>query len=137
MTKTLTLALVAIAVLATRSALANTISVGAITTASDGSGGLLWTYPIIFNNTSISSAQPTSFDLNDFGSLKTTGSLPLGYTFTPGVAFTLTTPLLGPNFGLPGFHPNDPTVSDVVITFTADHDFGGGAITFNLVLDTA
>ncbi|HMK29826.1 MAG TPA: PEP-CTERM sorting domain-containing protein, partial [Terriglobales bacterium] len=28
-------------------------------------------------------------------------------------------------------------VSDVVITFTADHDFGGGAVTFNLVLDTA
>jgi hypothetical protein len=119
------------------SANANTISVGAITTAPDGSGGTLWTYPIIFSNTSVNSTQPTSFDLNDFGALKTTGTLPLGFTFTPGVAFTLTTPLTGPNFGLPGFHPNNPAVGDVVVTFNANHDFGGGAVTFNLVLDTA
>ncbi len=64
---------------------ANTISVGVITHVSDGSGGELWTYPIIFNNSSISSTQPTGFDLNDFGPLKTTGPLPTGFTFTSGV----------------------------------------------------
>jgi len=118
------------------SANANTISIGVITTVSDGSGGTLWTYPIIFDNSRISAAQPTSFNLNDFGILKTTGPLPTGFSFTPGVAFTLTTPLVGPSFGLPGFQPNNPLALDVVITFTADHDFGGGAVTFNLVLDS-
>jgi len=116
---------------------ANTITVGAITNAPDGSGGMLWTYPIIFNNSTISSSQPTSFVLDDFGPLKTTGSLPVGWTFTPGVAFTLTTPLVGPNFGLPGFQPDNPAVADVVITFTANSTMGAGAVTFNLVLDTA
>jgi hypothetical protein len=119
------------------SANANTISVGVISHVDDGSGGQIWTYPIIFNNSSISSSQPTSFDINDFGALKTTGSLPLGWTFTPGVAFTLTTPLVGPNFGLPGFQPNNPAVSDVVITFTGSANLGGGAQTFNLQLETA
>jgi VPDSG-CTERM motif len=116
---------------------ANTITVGVITHVSDGSGGELWTYPIIFNNSSVSAAQPTGFDLNDFGPLKTTGALPLGYTFTPGVAFTLTTPLVGPNFGLPGFQPNNPAAADVVVTFTANANMGAGTQTFNLVLDTA
>jgi hypothetical protein len=116
---------------------ANTIVVGAITTAPDGSGGTLWTYPIIFDNSTVSASQPTSFDLNDFGLLKTTGSLPLGYSFTPGVAFTVTTPLVGPNFGLPGFQPNNPAVSDVVITFTGNATMGLPSATFNLVLDTA
>jgi hypothetical protein len=119
------------------SANANTISVGVITHVDDGSGGQLWTYPIVFNNSSISSSQPTSFDLNDFGALKTTGPLASGFSFTPGVAFTLTTPLVGPNFGLPGFQPNNPAVSDVVITFTANGSMGAGSVTFNLVLDTA
>jgi hypothetical protein len=90
---------------------ANTISVGPITTAPDGSGGTLWTYPIIFANTSISSTQPTSFNLNDFGALKTTGPLITGFTFTPGIAFTLdNTQNVGPSFGLPGFQPNNPSV---------------------------
>src|SRR5262245_55434758 len=128
------LGLLVVLLLTSVSAAANTISVGAISVAPDGSGGQLWTYPIIFNNSDIAFAQPTSFDLNDFGSLKTTGPLPSGFTFSPGVAFTLTTPLIGPNFGLPGFHPNNPAAADVVVTFTADHDFGGGAVTFNLVL---
>ena len=119
------------------SANANTISVGVISHVDDGSGGQLWTYPIVFNNSSISSSQPTSFDLNDFGALKTTGPLASGFSFTPGVAFTLTTPLVGPNFGLPGFQPNNPAVSDVVITFTANGSMGAGSVTFNLVLDTA
>jgi hypothetical protein len=116
---------------------ANTISVGPITTAPDGSGGELWTYPITFDNSTISAAQPTSFNLNDFGALKTTGPLPSGFSFTPGVAFTLTQPLVGPNFGLPGFHPNNPAVSDVVITFTAGANMALPSVTFNLVLDTA
>jgi len=116
---------------------ANTISVGVISTAPDGSGGTLWTYPIIFNNSAIDASQPTSFDLNDFGALKTTGPLASGFSFSPGVAFNLTTPLVGPNFGLPGFQPNNPAVSDVVITFTASANLGSGSQTFNLVLDTA
>jgi hypothetical protein len=116
---------------------ANTITVGVITHVSDGSGGQLWTYPIIFDNDAIDPTQPTSFNLNDFGPLKTTGPLPAGFTFSPGVAFTLTTPLVGPNFGLPGFQPNNPAVSDVVVTFTAAANLGGGTETFNLVLDTA
>jgi hypothetical protein len=118
------------------SANANTIAVGAITTAPDGSGGTLWTYPITFNNSRISSTQPTTFNLNDFGALKTTGSLPTGFTFSPGVAFTLTTPLVGPNFGLPGFQANNPAVNDVVVTFTANANMGPGLVTFNLVLDS-
>jgi hypothetical protein len=116
---------------------ANTITVGAITNVSDGSGGQLWTYPIIFNNSDISATQPTSFVLDDFGALKTTGPLPTGWTFSPGVAFTLTTPLVGPNFGLPGFQPNNPAVPDVAIMFTATASMGGGVQTFNLVLDSA
>lgn len=119
------------------SANANTIAVGAISTASDGSGGVFWTYAITFDNSTISSTQPTSFDLNDFGALKTTGSMALGYTFTPGVTFTLTTPLVGPNFGLPGFQPNNGSVLDVVVTFTGNANMGSGLVTFNLVLDTA
>jgi hypothetical protein len=120
------------------SASANTISVGVITTAPDGSGGTLWTYPIIFNNSAIDSTQPTSFNLNDFGALKTTGALPLGFTFTgPGPTFTVTTPLVGPNFGLPGFQANNPAVSDVVITFTSSANLGAGSSSFNLVIDTA
>jgi hypothetical protein len=111
---------------------ANTISVGVITTAPDGSGGTLWTYPIIFNNSSIDSTQPTAFNLNDFGVLKAPAS------FTgPGPTFTVTTPLVGPNFGLPGFQANNPAVNDVVITFTSSANLGGGASSFNLVLDTA
>src|SRR5215471_15962822 len=96
---------------------ANTITVGVITHVDDGSGGQLWTYPIIFNNSQVDSTQPTSFNLNDFGPLKTTGPLPTGFTFTPPVSFTLTTPLVGPNFGLPGFQPNNPAVADVTVTF--------------------
>jgi hypothetical protein len=120
------------------SANANTISIGPITTASDGSGGTLWTYPIIFNNSTISSAQPTSFNINDFGLLKTTGSLPTGFTFSPGVSFTLNnSQLVGPSFGLPGFQPNNPTVLDVVVTFTANANMGLPSVTFDLVLDTA
>jgi hypothetical protein len=115
---------------------ANTINIGAITTAPDGSGGTLWTYPINFSNSAIVAGQ-TAFDLNDFGPLKTTGTLPLGYTFTPGVAFTLTTPLVGPNFGLPGFQPNNPAVLDVVVTFTASASMGAGEVFFNLVLNSA
>lgn len=130
------LGLLAVGLLASLPANA-TISVGTITHVSDGSGGQLWTYPIIFNNDSISSSQPTSFNVNDFGPLRTTGSLPTGFSFSPGVAFTLTTPLVGPNFGLPGFQPNNPAVNDVVITFTANADMGSGSVTFNLVLDTA
>ena len=119
------------------SANANTISVGPITTAPDGSGGTLWTYPIIFANTSISSTQPTSFNLNDFGALKTTGSLITGFTFTPGIAFTLdNTQNVGPSFGLPGFQPNNPSVLDVVITFTANGNMALPFATFNLVLDS-
>jgi hypothetical protein len=121
----------------TVSANANTISVGAISTATDTSGGVLWTYPITFDNSTISSTQPTSFNLNDFGALKTTGGLPLGWTFTPGVAFTVSTPLVGPNFGLPGFQVNNPAVADFVVTFTAAANMGLPAVTFNLVLDTA
>jgi hypothetical protein len=114
-----------------------TITLGPITTAPDGSGGTLWTYPIIFVNTTISSTQPTSFSLNDFGVLKTTDSMPTGFTFSPGVAFTLdNSQSVGPSFGLPGFQPNNPAVNDVVITFTANADMGAGAHTFNLVLDT-
>jgi len=131
------LGLLAVVLLTSLSALANTISVGVITHVDDGSGGQLWTYPIIFNNSAIDSTQPTSFDLNDFGALKTTGSLPAGFTFTPGVAFTLTQPLVGPSFGLPGFQPNNPAAEDVVITFNASSNLGGGVVTFNLVLDTA
>jgi len=117
---------------------ANTISVGPITTAPDGSGGTLWTYPIIFANTTISSTQPTSFNLNDFGPLKTTGALGTGFTFTPGIAFTLdNSQTSGPNFGLPGFQPNNPGVLDVVITFTANGNMALPFATFNLVLDTA
>ena len=109
-----------------------------ITTAPDGSGGELWTYPIIFNNSTISSTQPTSFNLNDFGALKTTGPLPTGYTFTPGVAFTLNnSQFVGPSFGLPGFQPNNPAVLDVVVTFTANANMGLPFVIFNLVLDTA
>ena len=119
------------------SANANTIVVGPITQASDGGTGVLWTYPIIFDNDKIDPTQPTSFNLNDFGPLKTTGPLASGFSFSPGIAYTLTTPLVGPNFGLSGFHPNNPAVSDVVITFTAAADLGGGSETFNLVLDTA
>jgi len=123
--------------LAGLSANANTISVGPITTAPDGSGGTLWTYPIIFANTSISSTQPTSFNLNDFGALKTTGSLITGFTFTPGIAFTLdNTQNVGPSFGLPGFQPNNPSVLDVVITFTANGNMALPFATFNLVLDS-
>jgi hypothetical protein len=129
---------VGVGVLALTSLSANaTISVGPITTSPDGSGGMLWDYPITFNNTSISSTQPTTFNLNDFGALKTTGSLPTGFTFSPGVAFTLTTPLVGPNFGLPGFQANNPAVNDVVITFNANNNMGAGVQTFNLILDTA
>jgi hypothetical protein len=119
------------------SANADTISVGPITHVSDGSGGQLWTYPITFDNSTISAVQPTSFNLNDFGPLKTTGPLPSGFTFTPGVAFMLTTPLVGPNFGLPGFQPNNPAVADVVIQFTAAANMALPSVTFNLVLDTA
>jgi hypothetical protein len=120
------------------SANADTISIGPITTAPDGSGGTLWTYPIVFDNSSISSAQPTSFNLNDFGSLKTTGPLPTGFTFSPGVSFTLdNSQLVGPNFGLPGFLPNNPTVLDVVVKFTANANMALPSTTFNLVLDTA
>jgi len=123
--------------LAGLSANANTISVGPITTAPDGSGGTLWTYPIIFANTSISSTQPTSFNLNDFGALKTTGPLITGFTFTPGIAFTLdNTQNVGPSFGLPGFQPNNPSVLDVVITFTANGNMALPFATFNLVLDS-
>jgi hypothetical protein len=115
-----------------------TISVGPITTSPDGSGGTLWDYPITFNNTTISSTQPTSFNLNDFGALKTTGSLPTGFSFSPGVAFTLdNSQSVGPSFGLPGFQPNNAGVKDVVVTFTANGNMGGGLVTFNLVLDTA
>ena len=120
------------------SANANTISVGPITTAPDGSGGTLWTYPIIFANSTISSTQPTSFNINDFGFLKTTGSLPTGFTFSPGVSFTLdNSQNVGPSFGLPGFQPNNPTVRDVVVTFAANADIGLPSATFDLVLDTA
>jgi hypothetical protein len=120
------------------SADANTISIGPITTASDGSGGTLWTYPIIFNNSTISSTQPTSFNINDFGFLKTTGSLPTGFSFSPGVSFTLdNSQNVGPSFGLPGFQPNNPTVLDVVVTFTANANMGLPSVTFDLVLDTA
>jgi hypothetical protein len=130
--------LVSTAVLAMTGLSANaTITVGPIMQAPDGSGGVLWTYPIIFDNDKIDPTQPTSFNLNDFGPLKTTGPLASGFSFSPGIAYTLTTPLVGPNFGLSGFHPNNPAVSDVVITFTAAADLGGGSETFNLVLDTA
>ncbi len=116
---------------------ADTIAIGAITDAPDGSGGVLWTYPITFDNSSISSTQPTAFNLNDFGPLKTTGSLPTGFSFSPGIAFTLdNTQNVGPNFGLPGFQPNNPSVKDVVVTFTANGTMGAGLVTFNLVLDT-
>jgi hypothetical protein len=137
--RTLTLALVAIAVLTTTSsALADSIAVGAITTAPDGSGGTLWTYPIVFVNSAVSSAQPTAFNLNDFGALKTTGPLPTGFSFTPGPSFTLNNAqLVGPNFGLPGFQPNNPAVLDVVVTFTASANMALPFTTFNLVLDTA
>ena len=119
------------------SANANTITVGVITHTPDGSGGELWTYPIVFDNSAINATQPTSFNLNDIGPLKTTGTLPLGYTFTPGVAFTVTTPLVGPNFGLPGFQANNPAVSDFVVTFTAGANMALPSVTFNLVIDTA
>jgi len=120
------------------SANANTISIGPISTAPDGSGGTLWTYPIVFDNSSIRSAQPTSFNICDFGALKTTGSLPMGFSFSPGVSFTLdNTQFVGPNFGLPGFQPNNPSVLDVVIKFTANANMGLPSTTFNLVLDTA
>ena len=120
------------------SANANTIVIGPISTAPDGSGGTLWTYPIIFGNSTINSTQPTSFNINDFGFLKTTGSLPTGFTFSPGVSFTLdNSQNVGPSFGLPGFQPNNPTVLDVVVTFTANADMGLPSATFDLVLDTA
>jgi hypothetical protein len=120
------------------SANANTISIGPITTADDGSGGTLWTYPIIFGNSTIRSTQPTSFNINDFGVLKTTGPLPTGFTFSPGVSFTLdNSQNVGPSFGLPGFQPNNPTVRDVVVTFAANADMGLPSATFDLVLDTA
>ena len=120
------------------SANANTIVIGPISTAPDGSGGTLWTYPIIFGNSTISSTQPTSFNINDFGALKTTGSLPSGFTFSPGVSFTLdNSQNVGPSFGLPGFQPNDPTVKDVVVTFTANANMGLPLAIFDLVLDTA
>jgi hypothetical protein len=139
MTKKLTLTLAtAIALLTASSAFANTISVGPITNAPDGSGGMLWTYPIMFSNSTVSSAQPTSFNLNDFGALKTTGPLPSGFSFSPSVTFTLdNTQNVGPNFGLPGFEPNNASVRDVVVTFTGNGTTGAGLVTFNLVLDTA
>ena len=120
------------------SANANTISVGVISHVDDGSGGQIWTYPITFANSAISSTQPTSFNINDFGALKTTGSLPMGFTFSPGVSFTLdNSQLVGPNFGLPGFLPNNPSVLDIVVKFTANANMGLPSTTFNLVLDTA
>jgi hypothetical protein len=115
-----------------------TIVIGPITTAPDGSGGTLWTYPIIFGNSTISSTQPTSFNINDFGFLKTTGPLPTGFTFSPGVSFTLNNSQnVGPSFGLPGFQPNNPAVKDVVVTFTANADMALPSVSFDLVLDTA
>jgi hypothetical protein len=120
------------------SANANTISIGPITTADDGFGGTLWTYPISFGNSTISSTQPTSFNINDFGVLKTTGPLPTGFIFSPGVSFTLNnSQFVGPNFGLPGFQPNNPSVLDVVVTFTANANMGLPSASFDLVLDTA
>jgi hypothetical protein len=120
------------------SANADTISIGPISTAPDGSGGTLWTYPMVFDNSKISSTQPTSFNINDFGALKTTGSLPTGFTFSPGPSFTLdNSQFVGPNFGLPGFLPNNPSVLDVVVKFTANANMGLPSVTFNLVLDTA
>ena len=120
------------------SANADTISIGPVSTAPDGSGGTLWTYPIVFDNSTISSTQPTSFNINDFGALKTTGSLPTGFTFSPGVTFNLdNSQFVGPNFGLPGFLPNNPTVLDIVVKFTANANMGLPSVTFNLVLDTA
>jgi hypothetical protein len=98
----------------------------------------LWTYPIVFVNSRVSSSQPSAFNINDFGALKTTGPLATGFSFSPGFAtFTLTTPNLGPNFGLPGFQPNNAGVADVVVTFTSNNDFGLPDSTFNLVLNTA
>jgi hypothetical protein len=120
------------------SASANSITVGVISVAPDGSGGELWTYPMTFQNSSIDSTQPSFFDLNDFGALKTTGPLPTGWSFTgPGPTFTVSTPLVGPHAGLPGFQPNNPAVADFVVTFTSSANLGSGAVTFNLVLDTA
>lgn len=120
------------------SASANSITLGVITSAPDGSGGTLWTYPIVFANTAIDSTQPSFFNLNDFGPLKTTGPLPSGWSFTgPGVSFTVTTPLVGPNAGLPGFQPNNPAIADFVVTFTSSANLGSGTSVFNLVLDTA
>jgi hypothetical protein len=99
---------------------------------------MLWTYPIMFSNSTVSSAQPTSFNLNDFGALKTTGPLPSGFSFSPSVTFTLdNTQNVGPNFGLPGFEPNNASVRDVVVRFTGNGTTGAGIVTFNLVLDTA
>jgi hypothetical protein len=92
----------------------------------------------MFSNSTISSTQPTAFNLNDFGVLKTTGPLPTGFSFSPGIAFTLNNALnVGPNFGLPGFEPNNASVRDVVVTFTGNGTTGAGLVTFNLVLDTA
>src|SRR5262245_20894659 len=120
------------------SANANSITVGPITQAPDGSGGTLWTYPIIFANSSVRNTAPISaFNLNDFGALKTTGTLPTGFSFSPGVSFMLTTPNTGANFGLPGFQPNNGSVADVVVTFSENANFGLPDATFNLVLNTA
>jgi VPDSG-CTERM motif len=135
------LASAAVLALTGLSANANTISIGSISVTPDGTGGTLWHYQVIFDNTHISSTQPTQFNLNDFGSIK--GGLG-GVTFAPldagnnAVGFTVdNTMLVGPNYGLPGFEPNNASVLDVVITFTSDADMGLPSATFELTLDTA
>src|SRR5262245_18913808 len=129
----LTMATAGVLALAGLSANANSITVGPITSAPDGSGGTLWTYPIIFANSIVIAAQPSAFNLNDFGPLKTTGALPTGFTFSPGFAtFTLNNSLnVGPNFGLPGFQANNAGVLDVVVTFTSGATFALPSATFN------
>jgi hypothetical protein len=53
------------------------------------------------------------------------------------VTFTLdNSQNVGPNFGLPGFHPNNAGVKDVIVTFTANANMALPFVTLNLVLDT-
>jgi hypothetical protein len=112
---------------------ANTISVGDVTTAADGSGGLNWTYPIVFNNSQVLASEPSFFTIADFGLVRG-GVLPV---FSPGgSAWTGSQPLVGlTSVTLVANQPGAPFY-DVQYVFS-----GSGTVqipdgTYNLVLDS-
>jgi VPDSG-CTERM motif len=108
---------------ATYKANANTISVGAATTASVA-GGVDWIYPLTFNNTSVVGAGGTGangtiqsfININDFG----TGTF-VSLTGLPGaVTYTYdNSQVEGPNTGgTPGPPTDSNSILDAVIKFT-------------------